>query len=508
MLLHQFIHQAAQNFPEKTAVICGEESLTYSQLAAKMDSWATKLMGFGIKRGDRVGLLMYNGLNLVQLYYACFRVGAIAVPFNTRYQEPELAYAVNQSGSSILMAGREFTPVVKNIRKDAPGLGGLFIMDETLEEVFAKPGLRRDTAISELPEVAIADPAFIIYTSGSTGKPKGVIHTHYSLFHHIENKTKSLEINGETVGLAGTQICHCAGCFGILLPVLANGGTCVMLQEFESGAYIAHLQKYQPMLLVLMPTQLLEILEHPRAQDADFSRTSSMLIGGDTVPHHTYDLFRSLAGFDLSEGCGMTECEGYCVQPTHGVKKPGSIGKPIAGIKMRLVDPDGNELPDNQVGEIQVMAESVTAGYWDKPEETAKAFVDGWLRTGDLAFRDEDGYYHFVGRIKEIIIRGGSNIMPGEVEDVLDDHPLVELSGVVGFPDAHYGSIVGAFIMPRDPAKPPTPEELTNFAAERLARYKLPEKWIFVDHIPQTASGKIDRKQLHVLAAEYAKKGE
>ncbi|MFZ5452339.1 MAG: class I adenylate-forming enzyme family protein [Thermodesulfobacteriota bacterium] len=508
MLLHQYLYQVAHQVPEKKAVICGEKGLTYRQLVEKMDAWAAWLMGCGVRRGDRVGLMMYNGLDLVQFYYACFRLGAIAVPFNTRYQEPELAYAVNQSGSSILLAGREFTPVVQNIRKDAPGLGGLFMVDDPLEEVFANPGLRREAAIPEFPEVEITDPAVIIYTSGSTGKPKGVIHTHYSLSHHIDNKTKSLEIDADTVGLIGTQICHCAGFAGILLPVLAHGGTCVMLKEFESGAYIAHLQKYQPTLLILMPTQLLEVLEHSRAQDADFSRTSSMLIGGDKVPHHIYELFRAQAGFDLSEGCGMTECEGYCVQPHHEPKKPGSIGKPIAGVTMRLADADGNELPDNQAGEIQLQAESVTTGYWDNEAETARALVNGWFRTGDLAFRDADGYYHFVGRIKEIIIRGGSNIMPGEVEDVLDDHPQVELSGVVGFPDAHYGSIVGAFIIPKDPVKPPTPEELHDFASKRLARYKLPEKWIFVAHLPQTASGKIDRKQLHVLAAAYAKKEE
>jgi acyl-CoA synthetase (AMP-forming)/AMP-acid ligase II len=452
-------------------------------------------------------LLLHNGLNLVQFYYACFRLGAIAVPFNTRYQQPELTYALNQSGARILIAGQEFSPLIQKINETAPDLAGAYVMDKALREIFSKTEARADSPASpELPEPEISDPAIIIYTSGSTGKPKGVIHTHYSLHHHLLNKTKTLEIDPDEIGLAGTQISHIAGFAGVLLPVLANGGTCVMLQEFDPGLYIEHLKKYQPTLLVLLPTELLEVLEHPNAKDADFSRTRSMLIGGDKVPHHTYELFRALAGFDLSEGCGMTECEGYCMQPRHAPKKPGSIGKPILGVKIRLADDSGQALPDNQTGEIQLQAESLTPGYWDKPEETRRAFRDGWFRTGDLALRDEDGYYHFAGRIKEIIIRGGSNIMPAAVEDVLDDHPQVELSGVVGFPDAHYGQIVGAFLRPKDPAHPPTPEELRSFTAARLAQYEVPEKWIFVEHLPENAVGKIDRQQLHKLAAQYGEK--
>jgi acyl-CoA synthetase (AMP-forming)/AMP-acid ligase II len=504
MHLYQIIQQAAQIDPEKTAVICGGEKLSYGQLTEMIEVWAGKLRALGIRRGDRVAVLMHNSLELVQLYWACFRLGAIAVPINTRYQKPELAYALNQSGSKILIANGKFSALVQKIHESAPELAGVYLLGPALWEIFSKGSPHTEVpAIETWPEGEISDPAIIIYTSGSTGKPKGVIHTHYTLYQHILNKTKTMGIDREEVGLAGTQISHVAGFAGVLLPVLANGGTCVMVQEFEPGIYIEHLKKFRPTLLVLLPTELLEILEHRHSADADFSRARSMLVGGDKVPHHSYELFRALTGFDLSEVCGMTECEGYCMQPVQGPKKPGSIGKPIKGVTMRLADNQGQVLPDNQTGEILLQAESLTVGYWDKPEETRQAFVDGWFRTGDLAWRDEEGYYHFVGRIKEIIIRGGSNIMPIAVEDVLDDHPQVMLSGVVGFPDAHYGQIVGAFIMPEDMANPPTPEELRSFAAERLAQYELPEKWIFVAHLPENAVGKIDRQQLHRLAAQY-----
>jgi long-chain acyl-CoA synthetase len=505
MQLHSIFQEAARLSPDKPAVICGDESLTYGQLMENMAEWAEKLMNLGIGRGDRVALLMHNSLELVQLYLACFRLGAIAVPINTRYQKPELLYALKQSGSKILMARKEFSALIQDISDSVPDLTGIYVIGSSLQEIFARPAPPENlTEINEMPEAEISDPAIIIYTSGSTGKPKGVIHTHYSLYRHIQNKTKTLGIDTQEVGLAGTQISHIAGFAGILVPILANGGTCVMLKEFDAGLYIQHLKQYRPTLLILLPTELLEILEHPDAREADFSCTRSMLIAGDAVSHHIYDLFRALAGFDLSEGCGMTECEGYCVQPRQAPKKAGSIGKPIIGVTMRLADDQGKALSDGQTGEIQLRAESLTTGYWDKPEETRKAFTDGWFRTGDLAFRDQDGYYHFVGRIKEIIVRGGSNIMPAAVEDVLDDHPGVEVSGVVGFTDAHYGQVVGAFIVPKDVVKPPTSEDLYRFAAERLAQYELPEKWIFVEQLPQNAVGKIDRKQLNQLAAQYA----
>lgn len=199
----------------------------------------------------------------------------------------------------------------------------------------------------------------------------------------------------------------------------------------------------------------------------------------------------------------MTECEGYSMQPRHEPKKPGSIGKPISGVELRLVDPEFQDVPDGQPGEILIRAQSVIKEYWSNPEETARSFVGGWFRTGDVAFRDPDGYYHFVTRIKELIIRGGSNITPGEVEDVLEDHPDVALCGVVGFPDDHFGQIVGAFIVTKPGHPVPSPDDLTTFAASRIASYKIPERWIFTDHIPINPVGKVDRKKLHELSGKY-----
>ena len=456
MLLYEILDRQIDENPDKRAVICESESCTYGQLDERMNLWAETFLSLGIKRGDRVALFMKNRVELVQLYFACFRIGAIAVPLNTRYTTPETVYAINQSGSKILITSSELYTVVKDLSESAPSLEQIFIIDEdkTHSLSWNKATIQAENS-NHFPKVDIHDPAIIIYTSGSTGRPKGAVHTHYSMYHHILNKTKSLEIDSTEVALAGTQISHIAGFAGLMLPTLFNGGTFVMVGEFTPSGYIKYLKEYKPTNLVLLPTELLEVLENPHVNEADFSHIRNMMIAGDKVSHNIYDLFRQQAGFDLMEGCGMTECEGYCFQPRHEKKKPGSIGKPISGVQIRLVDNHLKDVPDGKPGEILLKAKSMIAKYWNNPEETQKAIVDGWLRTGDLAYRDTDGYYHFVSRIKEIIIRGGSNITPGEVEDVLDDHPNVEFSGVVGFPDDSLWKYCGCFYCPETWAATP-----------------------------------------------------
>ena len=502
MLLHQYLDKPLRETPEKAAVICSGIQCSYRQLVDQMNHWGQALMALGVKRGDRVALFMKNRVELVQLYFACFRIGAIAVPVNTRYTTPEAEYALGQSGSKVLICSSDLYSVAEPIGETMDTLEHLLVLDDSgIQYATSWQKIVDDIRdIRKFPELDATDPVVIIYTSGSTGKPKGAVHTQFSMDHHIQNKTNTLEIKSDEISLAGTQISHIAGFAGLMLPTLANGGTLVMVREFEAGDYISCLKNHKITNLILLPTELLEVLEHPDARDADFSHIRNMMIAGDKVPHHVYELFRKQTGFDLREGCGMTECEGYCMQPRNAPGKPGSIGKPIAGVSIRLVDASLRDVAGCQQGEILVKAKSVISEYWNNPEATSESFVDGWLRTGDVACLDEDGYCYFISRIKEIIIRGGSNIMPGEIEDVLDDHPDIAISGVVGFPDDHWGQIVGAFIVVREGHKQPSEVTLTEFARKSLARYKVPEKWIFTDHIPINAVGKIDRKMLHEMS--------
>ncbi|BAF71833.1 class I adenylate-forming enzyme family protein [Sulfurovum sp. NBC37-1] len=509
LLLYEIIDQAVKQTPDKKAVICGEKSYTYAQLSEKMDLWAKTLISLGITRGDRVALFMKNSVELVGLYFACFRIGAIAVPLNTRYQTPEAVYGIEQSGSRILITSSELFPVVENLDSTVASLEHIYIMDgDSNHASLSWNKMLTDTANNRVifPDLSITDPALIIYTSGSTGEPKGVVHTHETLYHLIEYRSAYHDTIPSDSVLIATQICHMAG-FTMALFFLKNSATVVMVEEFEPGAYIKLLNQYKPILTGLLPTQFLEVLECPGAEQADFSPVKYALSAGDKVSHHLYELFRILAGHDIMEAYGLTEAEGCFMQPKEGKIKPGTIGKPIWGTQARLIDKDGRDVPRGKTGEIFLKGKLITIGYWNKPEENKKAFENGWFHTGDLAYEDEEGYYHFVGRIKELIIRGGSNIMPGEVEDVLEDHPKVESCGIVGFPDKHYGSIVGAFVVPRQGVPAPTADELRDFVSQRLSHYKVPQKWIFVDSLPKNPVGKIDRKKLHSMAEQYIASG-
>jgi len=504
MLLYEILDKAVEQTPDKKAVICAEESCTYAQLSEKMDLWAKTLLSLGITRGDRVALFIKNRVELVQLYFACFRIGVIIVPLNTRYQTPEVVYSLEQTGSKILITSSELFPIVENLDSSIPSLEHIYTIDKDPKHPsISWSKMTADTVDPvSFPDVDSSDPAFIIYTSGSTGKPKGVLHTHDTLYHLMLSRIKYHDTVSSDIIVIPNQISHMGG-FVPVLFFLGSGAAVVMINEFEASEYIKLLKRYKPTFMALLPTQFLEILENSDIEGADFSQVRVAMSAGDKVSHHLHKLFRDLTGFDIMEAYGLSEFEECIMQPKDGKVKPGTIGKPIEGVQARLINKEGKDVPQGKTGEIFLKGKSMTIGYWNKPEETKKAFDNGWLHTGDLAYMDDEGYYHFAGRIKELIISGGSNIMPGEVEDVLDDHPKVELCGVVGIPDKRHGSIVGVFVEPKQGVPAPTVEELTDFVSQRLSQYKVPKKWIFVETLPKNHVGKIDRKKLHDMAEEY-----
>lgn len=266
--------------------------------------------------------------------------------------------------------------------------------------------------------------------------------------------------------------------------------------------------RHQPTRAIVLPAQLLDVVMHPRAAEVDFHCFREIQCGGDQVSPDLYAKFTDIAGLELNQLYGLTECEGSTMSPAFGVIKRGSVGLPRDGVQVRIVEAGqhstGDKVVAGRTGEIWIRSDSVTTGYWNDPEHTAAAFAGDWFRTGDLGHQDEDGYVYFRGRIKEIIIKGGSNIAPGEVEDVLDAHPDVELSGVVGVPDPRLGALVQAFVeLKQGLTSPPTEHELQAYAAERLAAYKVPDRWSFVDELPRNKVGKIDRHALHVRAIEH-----
>jgi long-chain acyl-CoA synthetase len=500
VLLGDIYKEALKKNPNKIAIYCDDDQCTYSEFDEGVCLYARALTGLGIKRGDLVATFMHNRIKMLYLYYACFKIGAVVVPLNYRLQTDEAAYALKHSGSKVLIVGQEFYDRVKDLAEEVPSLERLLVMDADpgMEDLSWNRVLKEAPADIPEPVLDVTDPAAILYSSGSTDRPKGITHTHDSFYHNAVNKSVTCGIDENTVQMIGTQACH-ASAFTTVLETIFKGGAVVLMRGFEPGRFLALMERHRPTIVSALPTQLREILEHPSVSKAAFSHIKCMRCGGDAVPHTLYDLFYEYAGMELTEGGGMTECEGYIINPPYGKHKRFSLGLPIHDTKLRLVDADGNDVPPLETGEVLVQSKAMMKGYWKDPENTAATIVDGWLHTGDLARQDEDGYYFFVGRIKQIIVRGGSNIAPAEVEDAISLHPQVECCGVVGVPDEHYGQIVHAFVVAEgDPS--PTAKDLAAFAGERIAAYKVPERWTFVDEVPLKGEGKVDRRRLQELA--------
>lgn len=505
MLLYQLYETQLKKTPEKVAIIFKEKSITYRELDENIKKSARALLSLGINRGDRVTLFMNNCVELIELYFACFRIGAIAVPLNHRYQTEEVVYAANHCTAKVLIANSNLFPRIQSIQNSVPSIQGLYIagVESEKENNSWNRIIVNSSENVEWPFFYEKDPAIILYTSGSTSKPKGVTHTHNSIFNNCLSRRITQELQEDDITLVATAICHVSGSIGMTFPTLYSGGTAVILEKADPVLFLECVKLYRPSRTILLPAQLIDVLEHPKAQEVDFGSLREVKTGGDKVSEDLFDKFKFLTGFELGQVYGLTECEGCCLTlPSQPIKR-GSIGKPRYGLQIRLVNDDGKDVKIGESGEILIKSDSVMTGYWNDLENTEKTLVNGWLKTGDIGRRDELGYYYFFGRIKELIIKGGSNVSPGEVEEVLDDHPDVLISGVVGTPHPHYGELIHSFIeLEPGLENPPNEEELRLYASKKLAAYKVPDRWTFVKEVPRNEVGKIDRRGLHALAAK------
>jgi long-chain acyl-CoA synthetase len=498
MALGKAVRQGRERHPEKRALIFEQQSWTYAQVDDITDRIGASLLQLGIQPGDRVALHFTNCPDLVFGYYACFKIGAVAVPLNTRLKGPELEYVLHHSGARLFIGQHGLFSEVQSVRSRLPSVERYYVAGDSS----AYPGARpldellasRDAGVAFL---AVPDDALavILYTSGTTAHPKGVMHSHYSLERTIASIVEA-ELTGanETVGIAA-PVCHMLAFGCQLLPALSLGATVVLMPRPDPETVLRSMAEHRVTVFSGLPMTCQSLLDCLAARTGEFRSLKVCLGGGDAVPVELQRRFQETFGVAITEGCGMTEVVPYSLNPVFGAKKTGSIGPPAPGVSLRLVNDRGGEAPPGEVGEVLVKSEAMMAGYWQDPEATAAALQNGWLRTGDLARRDEDGYYWFVGRRKEIIIRGGSNISPVEVEAVLYEHPAVKEAGVVGVPNPSWGEVVHAYVAVED-GSAPSEAELKQFVQERLAAYKVPEAIHFLAALPKGPTGKIHRKTL------------
>jgi acyl-CoA synthetase (AMP-forming)/AMP-acid ligase II len=451
------------------------------------------LLEAGIAPGDRVALFMPNCLELVISYLACFAVGVVAVPLNTRYRAPEVGYALERSAAETVIVHRDLLGEVHTAPQRTWIVGD------------GDAGWRAALDAEPRPTASVrADAAAVIlFTSGSTSRPKGVTHTHASINHTVGTQARVQDLGPGDVNLITLAMCHVAGLFGQLLPTLQTEGCCILHSRYEPRAVAREIERSRVTRIQLLPAQLATLLDAAVEDSRDLSSLRCAIVGGDALALDVHARFRAVTGLDATEVCGMTECFNYAMNPPFAAKRLGSIGCPPPGTELRLDSATGGEPPVGQPGEILVRSAGVMQGYWRDPEHTAEVLRDGWLHTGDVARRDTDGWYWFVGRSKDLIIRGGSNVAPGEVEAVLQEHPAVSAAIVVGVPDQQLGQRIAAWVQPRAGATI-SEHELAEFVRERIAAYKAPESIWIEPALPTTSVGKLDRHLLQRRAAQLA----
>ncbi len=476
---------------------------TYAELEERAGRAAAFLQErCGVQTGDRVSILAHNSVVYVDLLFALERLGAIFAPLNWRLSAPELAYIVQDCQPKVVLVGPEFVEVWQQVAQEAPVESVV-----ALEEASLQGALCYDeevAAISEplpAPELDDAAPLCILYTSGTTGRPKGAIIPRRQMLWNCINTAISWGLTEADVSPIFTPMFHSGGLFVFLTPLLYAGGRLVLARTFDADASLRVIEEERCTVILGVPTIFQMWRETAAYRDVDFSHVRFFISGGAPCPPALMQSWREEKGVVFRQGYGLTEVGTNCFTMTdeQSVSKAGSVGKPIFHSDMRLAAADGSEVTDGEVGELLIRGPHVCAGYWRNPEATAEALRDGWFHTGDMARRDEDGFYYIVGRFKDMIISGGENVYAAEVEAVFCEHPAVQEAALIGKPHDVWGEVGLLFVVPT-PGAQPNAETLLNFARQRLARYKVPKEIRFVDSLPYSPYGKVEKERLKELS--------
>jgi long-chain acyl-CoA synthetase len=475
-------------------MVFGERSWTYAELDELTDALSANLLVAGLEPGDRVAFHFLNGPELALGCVGCMKAGCIAVPINTRLKGPEIDYILRHSGSACYIGQAE---LYTEVARSCPALGSLELRYLTgdppdgeansFDDLLLAPagsGFVRDISDEQL--------AAILYTSGTTARPKGVMHSHEGLVQTAHTMCQMGLDKDQTV-VVMSSMSHLIGFAMMLLSGLINGATVVITRPFDFKMTLQAFSSHRGTFLLGLPVMFQELIQAQREMRSDVASGRFYFCGGDSVPAALQEAFATVFG-PVCEAYGATEIA-PATWNRPGQVKVGSIGLAADGTEIRLVDSDGREVENGEVGEICIKGPHLTLGYWKDPEATAAAIRKGWFHTGDVARCDEDGFYWFAGRKKEIIIRGGSNISPQEVEAVFYQHPAVNEVGVVGRRNEVWGEVVIAFVALRS-GYVVSEDELLAFARERLADYKTPERIEFRDELPKGSTGKILRRAL------------
>jgi long-chain acyl-CoA synthetase len=492
--LARILTETAAEHGDRTAFKLDDIELSYAMLDETSARVAALLKAKGLEPGDRVGLMLPNVPYFPAIYYGILRAGGVVVPMNVLLKEREVNFYLGDSGAKLLFAWHDFADAAETGAADAGA-----------ECILVKPGEFEQLLLAQEPDRELADragddTAVILYTSGTTGKPKGAELTHDNLYRNCSMTSVTLgEFSHEDVLLGALPLFHSFGQTCTMNSAVSVGATVTMIPRFDPDKALEMLSRDRVTVFLGVPTMYNAMLHAKSADTADASTLRLCMSGGAAIP---VELIRGFEGkFDCAilEGYGLSETSPVAsFNHPDRERKPGSIGTPIEGVEMKVWDEQGNELPQGEVGEIVIRGHNVMKSYWERPEATAEAInSDGWFRTGDMAKVDEDGYFFIVDRKKDLIIRGGYNVYPREVEEVLYEHPAIQEAAVVGIPDDALGEEVGAVVVLKEGGSLDA-QEVKAYVKEQVAAYKYPRKVWFVDELPKGPTGKILKREIEV----------
>jgi long-chain acyl-CoA synthetase len=490
MNLATILTEAVEREPDGTAVKLDDLEVSYRQLDESTSRVAGLLRSKGLSPGDRVGIMLPNVPYFPICYYGVLRAGGDVVPMNVLLKKREVAFYLGDPEAKVLFAWEGFAEDAQAGAEEA-GAECVIVAPGKFESLVAE-----SEPSPEVADRADDDTAVILYTSGTTGTPKGAELTHSNLSTNARICRDLFDLGPDAVTLGALPLFHSFGQTCCMNATVAAAGTLTLIPRFDPAKALEIIQRDEVLVFQGVPTMYSAMLHEPDRDEYDTSSLQICTSGGSAMPVEVMRGFEEAFDCKVLEGYGLSETSPVCsFNHPDRERKPGSIGTPVEGVEMKVVDENDNDVAQGEVGEIVVRGHNVMKGYWKKPEATAEAMRGGWFHTGDMAYVDGDGYFFIVDRKKDMIIRGGYNVYPREIEEVLYEHPAVREAAVIGVPDERMGEEVGAAVALKEGANA-SAEELRDYVKEQVAAYKYPRRVWFVDELPKGPTGKILKREI------------
>ncbi len=487
--LASILTETASRHGDRVALKLDDISVSYAELQEASARAAGLIRAKGVEAGDRVAVMLPNVPYFATLYFGILRVGAVVVPLNPRYGKSEVGYHVGDSEAKLLFAWHQFADAAEQ-GVDEHGIEMIPVEPGKFEELLGEA--EEDARVAERDR---DDPAVILYTSGTTGTPKGAVLTHGNVAKSTAVATTLVEMSENDVILGALPFFHVFGQACGLNSATKLGACVSLIPKFDAEATLEAIQRDGVTVFEGVPTMYSSVLNFDEREKYDTSSLRVAIVGGQAMPVEVMEKFEQAFDIEVLEGYGLSETCAVGTFNYPGERKPGSIGRPVEGVEVKIVDEDRDEVPQGEIGEIAIKGANVMREYWNKPEETDEDLRDGWFHTGDMGHIDEDGYVFIDDRKKDMIIRGGENVYPREIEEVLYQHDGIEEVAVVGVEHERLGEEVAAAVVLKNKDSVPA-DEIRDFALDKLAKYKAPTKIWFLEELPKGPTGKILKREL------------